>query len=106
LASIPHAQDARTRCAGVPHLKRPRPGTEADRADGLLPRFDAVYGSSAGALNAAWLLSGRSPTARRGVLAVHCGPGIIFLAVVVWLIRRRVVARSGHANIGATSEIR
>jgi predicted patatin/cPLA2 family phospholipase len=27
---------------------------------GLLPLFDAVYGSSAGALNAAWLLSGRA----------------------------------------------
>src|SRR5215467_9257632 len=27
---------------------------------GLLPAFDAVYGSSAGALNAAWLLCGRA----------------------------------------------
>ena len=27
---------------------------------GLLPLFDAVYGSSAGALNAAWLLCGRA----------------------------------------------
>jgi predicted acylesterase/phospholipase RssA len=27
---------------------------------GLLPMFDAVYGSSAGALNAAWLLCGRA----------------------------------------------
>ena len=29
---------------------------------GLLPLFDAVYGSSAGALNAAWLLCGRAET--------------------------------------------
>jgi predicted acylesterase/phospholipase RssA len=27
---------------------------------GLLPMFDAVYGSSAGALNAAWLVCGRA----------------------------------------------
>ncbi|SDX18954.1 Predicted phospholipase, patatin/cPLA2 family [Amycolatopsis xylanica] len=32
---------------------------------GLLPAFDAVYGSSAGALNAAWLLCGRSVTGVR-----------------------------------------
>ncbi|WP_370945441.1 patatin family protein [Amycolatopsis sp. cg5] len=32
---------------------------------GLLPAFDAVYGSSAGALNGAWLLCGRSATGVR-----------------------------------------
>nr|WP_221333576.1 patatin family protein [Nocardia transvalensis] len=32
---------------------------------GLLPCFDAVYGSSAGALNGAWLLCGRANRARR-----------------------------------------
>ncbi|MEC3978834.1 patatin-like phospholipase family protein [Amycolatopsis sp. H20-H5] len=32
---------------------------------GVLPAFDAVYGSSAGALNGAWLLCGRSATGMR-----------------------------------------
>ncbi|MEV6282794.1 patatin-like phospholipase family protein [Kribbella sp. NPDC051770] len=32
---------------------------------GLLPAFDAVYGSSAGALNAAWLLCGRAESTLR-----------------------------------------
>jgi predicted patatin/cPLA2 family phospholipase len=32
---------------------------------GVLPAFDAVYGSSAGALNGAWLLCGRSVTGMR-----------------------------------------
>ncbi|APA96881.1 hypothetical protein NS506_02821 [Nocardia seriolae] len=32
---------------------------------GVLPCFDAVYGASAGALNAAWLLCGRAVDARR-----------------------------------------
>src|SRR5436309_581785 len=32
---------------------------------GALPAFDAVYGSSAGALNGAWLLCGRSSTGVR-----------------------------------------
>ncbi|HEX5401332.1 MAG TPA: patatin family protein [Pseudonocardiaceae bacterium] len=32
---------------------------------GLLPMFDAVYGSSAGALNAAWLLCGRAESSMR-----------------------------------------
>jgi predicted acylesterase/phospholipase RssA len=32
---------------------------------GVLPAFDAVYGSSAGALNGAWLLCGRSATGVR-----------------------------------------
>ncbi|MFJ4651797.1 patatin family protein [Nocardia sp. NPDC088792] len=32
---------------------------------GVLPCFDAVYGASAGALNAAWLLCGRAVEARR-----------------------------------------
>ncbi|UFS99872.1 patatin-like phospholipase family protein [Nocardia huaxiensis] len=32
---------------------------------GVLPCFDAVYGASAGALNAAWLLCGRAVAARR-----------------------------------------
>ncbi|MEJ3654127.1 patatin-like phospholipase family protein [Actinomycetes bacterium KLBMP 9759] len=32
---------------------------------GLLPAFDAVYGSSAGALNAAWLLCGRAESSIR-----------------------------------------
>jgi predicted acylesterase/phospholipase RssA len=31
---------------------------------GLLPSFDAVYGSSAGALNAAWLLCARAESTR------------------------------------------
>jgi predicted patatin/cPLA2 family phospholipase len=31
---------------------------------GLLPMFDAVYGSSAGALNAAWLLCGRAESTK------------------------------------------
>ena len=29
-----------------------------------------------------------------GVLAVHCGPGIIFLVAMCWLVRRRVAART------------
>jgi hypothetical protein len=44
-----------------------------------------------------------------GVLAVHCGPGILFLAVVGWLIRRRVVgartARTPMARQGSGSAV-
>ena len=35
---------------------------------GVTPAFDAVYGSSAGALNGAWLLCGRSSTGACGTI--------------------------------------
>jgi predicted acylesterase/phospholipase RssA len=40
---------------------------------GLTGCFDAVYGSSAGALNGAWLLCGRAPQAMAGWTA----PGVM-----------------------------
>ncbi len=37
-----------------------------------------------------------------GVLAVHCGPGVIAAVLMVWWVRRRAARRRGAGESGAS----